>query len=133
VASLLAALLKQTAAGVEQIQAEIKVAFDRAKRKVDDRILRPPKIHGMLTKSAPALRQGFICVDALDKFLQNIDLNFWSLLYIVPEYPSPRLFATGRPLIRQEVKNNFPEYPDLSSVKPTKRGIPAYVSMHLKE
>jgi len=76
VASLLAALLKQPAAGVEQIQAEIKVAFDRAKRKVDDRILRPPKIQGMLTKSAPALRQGFICVDALDKFLQNIDLNF---------------------------------------------------------
>lgn len=132
-ASLLAERLKQPVAGVEQIQEEIKVSFDGAKRKVDDRTLRPPKIQGMLTKSAPALRQGFICVDPLDKFLQNIDLKFWSLLHIVPEYLSPRLFATGRPLIRQEVKKHFPEYPDLSSVKPTKRGIRAYVSMRLKE
>src|SRR5437588_1975223 len=53
---VLAALLKQLVAGVEPIPAEIKEAFERAKREVDGRPLGFPEIRAMLVNSLTCLR-----------------------------------------------------------------------------
>ena len=131
--SMLAVLLKQLVAGVEPILEEIKEAFDRAKRKVDGRTLKLPEIHTMLIKSARALRRGFICIDALDEFPTKNRSELWdSLQHIVRECPNIRLFTTGRPHIRGEVKKYFPRHPDLPSVQNTKKDIKEYLAMRLK-
>ena len=131
--SLLAALLKQVVAGVEPIPEEVKGAFDRAKRKVDGRALRLPEIQAMLAKSIQSLRRGFICIDALDEFPVRERPELWgSLQHIVRECPNIRLFITGRPYIREEVRNYFPGHPDLPPIKPTKEDIQGYLSMRLK-
>ena len=130
---VLAAVLKQLVAGVEPIPDEIKEAFDRAKRKVDGRTLRLAEIRTMFIKSASSLGRGFICIDALDEFSTKHRPELWgSLQQIVRECPNIRLFTTGRPHIREEVKKYFPKYPDLSSVKPTRQDIFGYVTMRLK-
>ena len=88
----------------------------------------------MLIKSISSLRRGFICIDALDEFLTKHRPELWdSLQYIVRECPNIRLFITGRPHIREEVKKYFPGYPDLSSIKPTEEDIRGYVTMRLKK
>ena len=130
---VLAALLKQLVAGVEPIPKEIREAFERAKGKVDGRALRLPEIHTMLIRSTSLLRRGFICIDALDEFPTKHRPELWdSLQHIVRECPNIRLFVTGRPHIREEVKNYFPEFPDLSSIKPTEEDIRGYVTMRLR-
>lgn len=65
---VLAALLRQLVAGLEPIPEEIREAFERAKKAVDGRGLRLAEIQTMLVKSISSLRQGFLCIDALDEF-----------------------------------------------------------------
>ena len=131
---LLASLLRQLVAGVEPIQKEIKKAFHRAKSEVDGRALRLPEICAMLIKSISSLRRGFICIDALDEFPAKHRPDLWdSLQYIIKECPNVRLFITGRPHIREEVKKYFPGYLDLPSIQPTKEDIEGYLAMRLKK
>ena len=130
---VLAALLKQLVAGVEPIPKAIKEAFEQAKGKVDGRALRLPEICTMLIKSVSSLRRGFICIDAIDEFPTKHRPELWdSLQHIVRKCPNIRLFITGRPHIREEVKRYFPRYPDLSSIKPTEEDIRVYVTMRLR-
>ena len=132
--AVLAVLLKQLVAGVEPIPREIKEAFERAKAKVDGRAFRLPEIHTMLVKSLSSLRRAFICIDALDEFSPKHRPELWdSLQRIIRECPSIRLFITGRPHIREEVKNYFPGYPDLPAIKPTEEDIRRYVTMRVKK
>ena len=131
--SVLAALLKQLVTGVGSVPQGIKEAFKRAKRQVNSRALRLPEIRAMLVKSLSSLRRGFICIDALDEFPKKHRPELWdSLQYIFRECPNTRLFITGRPHIRDEVKKYFPGYPDLTPIKPTKEDIREYVTMRLK-
>jgi len=132
--SVLAALLKQLIAGVEPIPEEITAAFERAKRGVDGRAPRLREIRGMLIKSVSSLRSGFICFDALDEFPTKHRAELWdSLQHIVRECPNTRLFITGRPHMRDEIRRFFPEYPDLSPIKPTKEDIRGFLTMRLKK
>ena len=134
VTSVLAVLLKQLVAGIEPIPEEIKVAFDRAKREVDGRALRLREIQAMLVRSLSALQRGFICIDALDEFPAKHRPDLWdSLQHIVRECPNIRLFITGRPHIREEVKKHFPGCPDQPPIKPTEDDIREYLSMRLKK
>ena len=131
--SVIAALLKQLIAGVEPIPKEVGEAFEQAKGKVDGRALRVSEIHTMLINSVSSLRRGFICIDALDEFPTKHRPEFWdSLQHIIRKCPNIRLFITGRPHIREEVKRYFPGYPDLSSIKPTEEDIREYVTMRLR-
>ena len=133
-ASVLAVLLKQVVAGVEPILGEIEEAFERAKREVDGRALRLPEIRAMLVKSLSSLRRGFICIDALDEFPTKHRPELWdSLQHVVRECPNTRLYITGRPHIREEVKKHFPGYPGLAPIKPTKEDIGGYITMRLKK
>ena len=131
---VLAALLKQLVAGVEPIPESIRVAFHRAKREVDGRPLRLPEIHAMIVQSVSLLRRGFICIDALDEFPTKHRLQLWdSLQHIVRECPKVRLFVTGRPYIREEVRKYFPGYLDQPPIKPTKNDMRGYLTMRLKQ
>ena len=133
-AGVLAALLKQLVVGAGPVQEEIKEAFERSKREVGGRALRLPEIHVMLIKSILSLRRGFICIDAFDEFAPKHQPEIWgSLQRIVRECPNLRLFITGRPHIRGEVKKYFPGYPDLPAIKPTKQEVRGYLNMRLKK
>jgi len=132
--SVLAVLLKQLIARMEPIPEEIKEAFDRAKTKVDGRAPRLPEIQAMLVKSVSLLRRAFMCIDALDEFPTKHRPELWdSLRHVIWECPNIRLFITGRPHIREEVKKYFLGYPDLPPVKPTEEDIRAYLTMRLKK
>ena len=131
---VIAVLLKQLVAGMEPIPKEIKEAFERAKGKVDGRALRLPEIHMMFIKSISSLQRGFICIDALDEFPTKHRPELWdSLRHIVQKCPNIRLFVTGRPHIREEVKKYFPKFPALSSIKPTEKDIQRYVTARLSK
>ena len=131
---VLAALLKQIAAGTEPTPEAIKVAFHRAKREVDGRPFRLPEIRAMIVESVSSLRRGFICIDALDEFPTKHRLQLWdSLHHIVRECPNIRVFVTGRPHIREEVKRYFPGCPEQPAIKPTKQDIVGYLTMRLKQ
>ena len=131
---VLAALLKQVVAGVEAIPEEINKAFERANRKVDGLEPQLPQIHKMFAKSVSSLRRGFICIDALDEFPTKHRPELWnSLQRIVRECPNIRLFITGRPHVREEVKKYFLGYPDISSIKPTGKDIRGYVTTRLEK
>ena len=131
--TVLAALLKQLVAAMEPIPGEIKEAFERAQGKLDGRTPRLAEIQAMLIKSVAPLQQAFICIDALDEFPAKHRPELWeSLQCIARECPNIRLFITGRPHIREEVRKYFPGYPDLPSIKPTKKDIHGYVTMRLK-
>ena len=132
--SVLAALLKQLVAAVEPIPKLISEAFKQAKRAVDGRSLRPHEICAMLVKSLSSLQRGFICIDALDEFPSKHRPELWDALQnIVQECPNTRLFLTGRPHIREEVKKHFSGSPDLAPVKPTKEDIRGYIAMRLRK
>ena len=130
--SVLAALLQQIVMGMEPIPEEIKEAFKRASRQIGGRALGLQEIHAMLVKSVSSLRRGFICIDALDEFPTKHRPELWkSLQRIVWECPNTRLFITGRPHIREEVKKYFPGHPDLTPIKPTKEDIREYIVTRL--
>ena len=132
--SVLVALLKQLVAGVEPIPDAITKAYDRAKRVVDGRALRLPEIRAMLAQSLSSLRRGFICIDAMDEFPPKQRPELWdSLQHVVRECPNIRLFVTGRPHIREEVRKYFPGYPDLPPIRPTREDIGGYITMSLKK
>ena len=132
--SVLAALLKQLVAGVEPIPKEVKEAFDKAKTKVDGRTVRLTEIHAVLVKSLSSLRRAFICIDALDELPTKHRPELWDYLQrVIRDCPNIRLFITGRPHIREEVKNYFPESPDLPAIKPTEEDIRNYLTMRLKK
>ena len=120
--SVLAALLKKLVAGVEPIPEEIKMAFDRAKREVDGRAPGLREICAMFAKSVPPLSRGFICIDALDEFPAKHRSELWnSLQNIIRECPNIRLFITGRPHIREEVRKYFPGCLDQPQISPPRR------------
>ena len=132
-AGILAALLKQLVAGAEPIPEAVKEAFERAKKVVDGRTLRISEIRAMLVKSISSLQRGFICIDALDEFPTKHRSELRDpLQHFIQECPNIRLFITGRPHIREEVRKYFPGYPGLLSIKPTQEDIQDYVAMRLK-
>ena len=131
---VLAALLKQLVAQAEPMPEQITEAFTRATREDGSRTLDLLEIRAMLVQSLLALRRGFICIDAIDELPAKHRSEFWnSLQRIIRECPNTRLFITGRPHIREEVKKYFLGYPDLAPIEPTDEDIRVYITMQLKK
>ena len=129
---VLATLLRQIVMGAEPIPEEIKRAFKQANRQIGGRALGLPEIRAMFVESVSSLRRGFICIDALDEFPTKHRPELWKYLQrIVCDCPNTRLFITGRPHIREELKKYFPGYPDLTPIKPTQEDIREYIVMRL--
>ena len=106
--TLLGSVLRQVVGTLTEIPEEVQMAFERAKRQVDGCGLRISEILEMLVKSLPSLKQAFICIDALDEFPSKHRPELWqSLQCLVDRCPNTRLFLTGRPHIRDQVRENI--------------------------
>ena len=55
-----------------------------------------------------------------------------SLQHIFRACPNTRLFVTGRPHIREEVREYFPGCPDLLPIAPAEKDIQEYIIMRLE-
>ena len=132
--AVLGSVLRQVVGALAEIPGEVQQAFERAKRLSDGCGLRLPQILDMLTKSLSTLKGGFICIDALDEFPTKHRAQLWnSLQRVVRECPNTRLFLTGRPQIRTEVKDYLPGEVDMVETEPTSEDIRRYIEERLKE
>ena len=131
--AVLGSVLRQVAGALAEIPDAVRKAFERAKRQTDGCGLRHPEILDMLTKSLLSLKRGFICIDALDEFPTKQRAQLWSSLKrVIRECPNTRLFLTGRPQIRAEVKDYFPKEADTATIEPTSGDIERYIEDRLE-
>ena len=128
---MLGAILKQIVSGLEHIPKEIEAAFQKSKGKIDGRELESGEICKLLVSSLRTLQRCYICIDALDEFPREDRPEILrSLVQIIRESPSTRLFLTGRPHIRDEIKRYFTRSAEMQ-IKPTEEDIGKYLSMRL--
>ena len=128
---MLGAILKQVVSGLEHIPKEIEAAFQKSKRKIDGRELESGEICELLVSSLRTQQRSYICIDALDEFPREHRPELLrSLGQIIRESPSTRLFLTGRPHIRDEIKRHFTRIAEMQ-IKPTEEDIGKYLTMRL--
>ena len=128
---MLGAILKQVVSGLEHIPKEIEAAFRKSKGKIDGRELESGEIYKLLVSSLRTLQRCYICIDALDEFPREDRPEILrSLVQIIQESPSTRLFLTSRPHIRDEIKRYFAESAEIE-IKPTEEDIKKYLTMRL--
>ena len=132
--AVLGSVLRQIVGALGKIPDEAQQAFERAKKQTDGCGLRLLEILDMLTKFLPSLNRAFICIDALDEFPAKQRGQLWkSLQRVVRECPNTRLFLTGRPQIRAEVKEYLAEEAEMVAIEPTEEDIKRYIEERLKE
>ena len=132
--AVMGSVLRQVVGALARIPDEVQKAFERAKRQADGCGLRLPEILDMLTKFLPSLKRVFICIDALDEFPTKQRAQLWnSLLSVVRECPTTRLFLTGRPQIRAEVEEYLPRAAYMVTIEPTSDDIRRYIEERLSE
>ena len=101
------AILKQLVSRVG-IAEGLREAFQKAKKEVGGRGPRLPDLMGMLRTAIASLPKVFICVDALDECLPKcLPELLGSLRDIVHEFPSTRIFLTGRPHVQEVIQRYF--------------------------
>ena len=128
---MLGAILKQVVSGLEHIPKEIEAAFQKSKGKIDGRELESGEICELLVSSLRNLHRSYICIDALDEFpREHRPKLLKALVQIIRESPSTRLFLTGRPHLRDEIKRHFTRSAEIQ-IKPTEEDIKKYLSMRL--
>ena len=131
--NMLGSLLKQIVGGLENIPDEISRSFQDHKRVIGGRGLRVPEIVKML-QTTTSLQPTFICVDALDEYLdrhrpQVLD----SLRQILEMSPATRIFLAGRGHIRPEIERHLGGRAAILSIKPNNDDIGQYIRMRLKQ
>ena len=132
--AVLGSVLRQVLGALREIPDEVRKAFERAKQQTDGCGLRVPEILDMLTKSLLSLKQGFICIDAIDEFPTMQRAQLWkSLQRVVRECPNARLFLTGRPQIKTEVEDYLPGEAQMVTIEPTLEDIRRYIEERLNE
>ena len=109
IANIMGAILKQLA-GRGGIGRDLREAFKKAQMEVGGRGPRLGDLMGMLKTAIAALPKVFICIDALDECLPKyLPELLESLRDIIREYPSTRIFLTGRPHIGDDIQRYFPK------------------------
>ena len=112
------------------IREPVQKAFRRAK--LGGRAAKLSDLIEMLKATIALLQRVFICIDALDECRPEIRLELLqSLQGIVRASPTTaRVFLTGRPHVRDEVKRYFPEA-IMRLITPTLEDIELYLKMRL--
>jgi len=125
------AILKQVVSGFDDIPHEIKAAFRRSRKQIDSRELELVEILKLLISSLRNMKRSYICIDALDEFPREYRPElFKSLLQVIQESPSTRLFLTGRQHIQEEIGRYFTRRAEIR-VKPTKEDIKNFLTVRL--
>ena len=105
--NIVGAILKQLVAR-SRVLEDVRKAFQKEKTEFGGRGLLLPDMVQMLKQAVATLPRAFICIDALDECLpKNLLELLASLKDILEESPRTRIFFTGRPQIKGEIKRYF--------------------------
>jgi len=131
--TVLGSVLRQVVGALAKIPNEVQKAFECAKRQVDGCGLLLSEILELLVKSIPSLKWSFICIDALDELPLVHRPELWeSLRCLVQHCPNTRLFLTGRPHVRDQVREYFPGTAEMLPVSPSVGDIGLYLKRRLE-
>jgi len=113
------------------IPESLRQVFRSEKRGFGGRAAQPPELVGIVKKTIASLPEVFICIDGLDECLpKNRRELLQSLQDIVRASPTTRVFLSGRPHIRDEIKKYFTGA-IMIAVIPTIGDIERYLEMRL--
>ena len=128
--SMLGAILKQLLER-DEIPQSLRQVFRKEKGGVGGQAIRLSDLVEVLKTTIASLPKVFICIDALDEcLLKNRQGLLESLQDIVRALPTTRVFLTGRPHIRDEIKRYFTEA-IMIAIIPTIRDIERYLDERL--
>ena len=129
-ANILGAILKQLLER-DGIPEPLRQIFRKEKRGFGGRAAQLVDLVEMLKTALTSLPEVFICIDGLDECLpKNRRELLESLMNIAQASPATRVFLSGRPHIRDEVKRCFAEVV-MIVVIPTVEDIERYLKMRL--
>ena len=113
------------------IPDHLREAFQKGKKEYGGRGLRLAELMGMLKTAIASLPQIFICLDALDECLPKyLPELLESLRDILRESPRTKIFLTGRPHVREDVRKYFTKAVAIL-ISPNRDDIRNYVEMRL--
>ena len=131
--SVLGALLKQVVSGMERVPEEIAQAYEDQKKVIGGRRLGLADIVKMLQITSSEKRT-FICMDALDECVPGNRVKLLdSLNQVLRKSPSTRIFVTGRPQIRREIRRRLAGKVTSLSISPKRDDIITYLHTRLGE
>ena len=130
--NVLGSMLKQMIGGMERIPEEISRAFQQRKTTIGGLRPQPVDIVKML-QSITSSRRTFMCLDALDECAGVERFRLLdSLKEIVEQSPETRIFVTGRPYIRAEIKGRLAGQVTGISISSTRGDIMRYLRFRLR-
>ena len=132
-ANTMGALLKQVVGGLEDIPEEISRAYQEQKKAIGGREPRLSDIVKMLQITSSKERT-FICIDALDECVPDHRVKLLdSLNKILDKSPGTRIFVTGRPHIRPEIRRRLARRVTSLSISTKRNDIIRYLYSRLEE
>ena len=128
--NMLGATLKQLLEK-DGIPGSVRQAFREEKMGFGGRAVQLSDLVKMLKTTISSLPEVFICFDALDECLpRNRQELFESLQEIIRASPATRVFLTGRPHIRGEIKEYFTDA-IMIPIIPTPEDVETYLKARL--
>ena len=129
--NIIGAILKQLA-GRSDVPDCVREAFQKAKEEFGGRGPRLAEMMGMLRVTIASLPQVVICIDALDECLPKyLPQLLKSLRDISRGSPTTRIFLTGRPYVREDVRRYFTSAVVIP-ISPNRDDIRNYLEMRLE-
>jgi len=131
--SVMGALLKQVVSELEEVPEKIVQEYEDQKKTIGGRGPQLADIVAMLQTTASE-RPAFICMDALDECVPGYRVKILdSLNQILDRCPGTRVFMTGRPHIRAEVRKRLSGRVTAIRVTPRRHDIVSYLHARLDE
>ena len=130
---MLGALLRQLVYGLEETPEEISRAYKGQKTAIGGR---GPKLSDMvkMIQTTSSKKRTFICIDALDECAAGYRAKILdSLNQILKKSPETRIFVTGRPHIRPEIRRCLAGRVTSVSISPRRSDIITYLYRRLRE
>jgi len=130
ITNMMGAILKQIIGGCD-IPENVQEAFQKGKKEIGGRGLRLTDLKRMLGIAIASLPQVFICIDALDECLpKNLPELLDSLRDIIRESARTRIFLSGRPHVKEAIREYFDKAVVLP-ISPNTEDIRNYLDMRL--
>ena len=131
--STLGALLRQVVGGLGEVPGQIVKAYEDQKMVIGGRAPRHSDIVKML-QTASFEKRTFICIDALDECAAEHRVRLLDSLHlIVQKSPDTRIFATGRPHIRDEIGRRISGKVTTIRITPKRSDVIEYLRTRLNE
>ena len=131
--SVLGTLLMQLVCGLEEAPEEISQAYQSQRNSIGGR---GPQLSDMvkMMQTTSSKKRTFICIDALDECAAGYRVKVLdSLNQILEKSPGTRIFVTGRPHIRPEIRRCLAGRVASVSIAPKRDDIIKYIHSRLHE